>query len=109
MGAQRPSAMPGSPATFLHGPRGHTESLGLSAGRAVQWGSSRRPRSRALAFLGPSSFPQPSLYTPEIEAQTWGQLFHLERHRSGRGPFILSFIQPAFTVPGASVVKHAGP
>lgn len=95
--------MPGSPAAFLHRPRGNTQPLGLSAGKACAMGSSRCPGSRALANTAISILIS-LLYTLELEPQTWSQLFHLERHHDGRGSLVLSFIQPALTVPGADSV-----
>lgn len=95
--------MPGSPAVFLRGPRGNTQPLGLSADKARAMESSRCHGSRALAN-NTISILISLLYTLELEPQTWSQLFHLERHRDGRGSLVLSFIRPAFTVPGADSV-----
>lgn len=95
--------MPGSPAAFPRGPRGNTQPLGLSAGKACAMGSSQCPGSRVLANITFSILIS-LLYTLELEPQTWSQLFHLERHRDGRGSLVLSFIQPAFTVPEADSV-----
>lgn len=71
-------------------------------------GSSQGPGSRKLVNIT-ISILMSLLCTLESGPQTWGQLSHLESHRDGRGSFILSFIQPAYPVPGAdSAMEHTG-
>lgn len=101
VGVQRPNAMPGVPSSLPGSMWGSMRPPCLSAaGRSCGVGSCWCPRSRALVIIIISvllPYSQAGNQTP----QTRGQGFYREKHPDGRDPFIRSFIQPAFTVPGA--------